>query len=156
MNMSSSNVGGSPPFMVKRNKFPFVMPIVSPRDKKECKGKDSESITPRGDGISNTGMGECLQELPGSGLQAVTTRRREDLQSEGHSLPVENEVGNQVDTIHTYSPHKRKGPSENLKEENSLNKSLKNKERIQVLGYVPLQIANLTLEEVEFGKQIFG
>jgi hypothetical protein len=79
-------------------------------------------------------MGECLSELPGCGLPAITTVEGKNLELRNHSLSVENGDGKQVDTIYKYSPHEKEGPSENLNKLNSLNTNLGSKEGIQVLG----------------------
>jgi hypothetical protein len=42
-NMSSSNAGGSPPFMVTMDKFPLVVSVFSPPDKFIASRDDSKS-----------------------------------------------------------------------------------------------------------------
>jgi len=44
------------------------------------------------------------------------------------------------------------GHSENVKKCDVTNRCLKAEEKLQVLGYVPVQIANLTLDDVELKK----
>ena len=66
VNMSSTNASDSPLFMVNKKKSPLVM--FSPR----C-SSGYRVTTSTGVGLSRTGKGECLPELPGSGLSAVTT-----------------------------------------------------------------------------------
>jgi hypothetical protein len=134
--------------MVKKKKSPLV--IFSSSCSRCCGGYRVSNST--GVGLSRTGKDECLPELPGSGLPAVTTSQGNDLQSETHSPPVENGVGNQVDTIHTHLVDKEMGHSENVKKCDVTNRCSKAKYMIQVLGYVPIQIANLSLEEVELKK----
>jgi len=48
--------------------------------------------------------------LPEGGLLAKTTGRREDLQAEDSSLPVENGIGTQVDTNYTKNIQRKEGP----------------------------------------------
>jgi hypothetical protein len=67
--VSSSNAGGSPPFVVSSGKSPLVVSVTSPHDKL----KDDES--------SQTGTGECLPELPEGGVQVAATRQRDDLRA---------------------------------------------------------------------------
>ena len=74
---------------------------------------DIELNTLRGDG-SSTGKDECLPELPGSGLPAVTTCRGNDIQWETHSPPPENGIGSQVDTIHMHLVHTEEGQGKKL------------------------------------------
>ena len=91
--------------------------------------------------------------MPRSGLLAVTTCRGNDLQWETPP-PVENGIGNQVDTVHKHLVDTEEGQSKELVKPNVMTKNLKVKERIQVLGYVPVQIANLLLEETELKKHL--
>ena len=82
----------------------------------------------------------------------MATSQGNDLQSETHSPAVENGVDNQVDTIRTHLVDKEMGHSENLKKCDVTKRHLKAKEMIQVLGYMPKHIANLSLEETELKK----
>ena len=99
--MSSMNAGGSPPFMVNMVKSPLVVSVFSPRDK----------FVASSDGVASSNgstlvleqdssSGECLPELPEGGLTVATTCRRDNLQAESSSLPVENRFGTQVDTTY--------------------------------------------------------
>jgi hypothetical protein len=88
--MSSSNVGGSPPFVVNVKKSPLVKAVVSPRDKFVASSDGCASVTSSNDGLFKAGSGECLPEMPDSGLPVAVSRHRDDLQVQGSSLPVEN------------------------------------------------------------------
>jgi len=66
--------------------------------------------------------------------------------------PVENGIGNQFDTHDIQIVNKGKGQSEKLRRPSSIMKNLKVKKK--VLGYVQVQVANLSLEETELKKYI--
>ena len=108
------------------------------------------------------GAGECQPELPEDGLLVAPISHIGDLQAEISSLPVENRNGNYFDTNYTnmaqedrieITGHKRKEIS-NLQNTRDATQRIpfKQKKKIQALGYVPIQIANLSLEEIELGK----
>jgi hypothetical protein len=82
--------------------------------------------------------------LPEGGLPVATTVPRDDLQAKSSSLPVENIFGTQVD-IHQINTAQVKRKDDN--------KGQRTKKRILLLGYVPIQIANLSLEEINLEKQ---
>jgi len=109
--------------------------------------------------VLETGAGECLSELPEGGLLDTTTDRRTDLQCEYSSRPVENILGNQIDTVNKIAAQGQQGRQGQVKEKKinkqvSTNTQKRNiQRRPQVLGYVPLQIVNMSLEEVEIAKQ---
>jgi hypothetical protein len=98
--------------------------------------------------------------VPERGLLVATTCHGNDLQTESGSLPVENTCGNQVDTINKtqvqkerLQGHKRKREISNAV---STTHKLKNIQReTQVLGYVPIQAINLSLEEVKMEKHMY-
>ena len=101
-NLSSSNAGGSSPLVVKKSPLDLLEEIV---DSPSCHSDSSDvsafpSVTICGSGDRKAGLGECLPELPEGGLLTTTTSPRNDLQAEGSSLPVENRIGNQVDTTY--------------------------------------------------------
>jgi len=145
-NVSSMNASGSPPYMVN-SKSSLVQHMFSPRDKvnkfvASCNGC---SLVTKHDGSSlKVGTGECLLELPEGGLPVATTVPRDDLQAKSSSLPVENIFGTQVD-IHQINTAQVKRKDDN--------KGQRTKKRILLLGYVPIQIANLSLEEINLEKQ---
>jgi len=125
--------------------------VSSPRGKCVARNDGSAFVTIRGD--SKAGLGECLPELPEGGLPTTTTSHGNELQAVSSSLPVENEIGKQVDTIYTRAGHRREGRVE-IENRNEIKQRRKgNQKGIQVLGYVPIQIVNLSLEEVKMGKQ---
>ena len=108
------------------------------------------------------GAGECQPELPEDGLLVAPISHIGVLQAEISSLPVENRNGNYFDTNYTnmaqedrieITGHKRKEIS-NLQNTRDATQRIpfKQKKKIQALGYVPIQIANLSLEEIELGK----
>jgi hypothetical protein len=125
----------------------------SPHVKSVVKKNDSAFPSAAISGDRKAGSGECLPELPdgGYGLPSTTTSHRIDLQAKDSSLPVENRFGIQVDTLNVSKIQRETGQVE---DRNSVKiERGKNKKGTQVLGYVPLQIMNLSLEEVEVEKQ---
>ena len=81
-----------------------------------------------------------------------------DLQARNGSLPVEDFDGNQVDTIQINAAKGEKGHETvtRAKSLNSITTIQRNiQPRTQVLGWVPIQIANLSLEEVDLEKQMY-
>jgi len=77
--MSSTNVGGSTPFMVNKIKSPLVEFVYYPCDT-VIAGSDEIRHVPEQDcGFLNVGAGECLLELPGDGLLFANIPHRNDL-----------------------------------------------------------------------------
>jgi len=170
--MSSMNAGGSPPFMVNIVKSPLVKSVFSPHDKFVVSSGSYAHVPEQDCGFLNVGShlqmqkmavggtGESLPELPGGGLPAATTRHRDDLQVESSSLPVENGIGTQLDTTQKYVAQMDKkvlqGQNRNEitkpRDKKEIMKQDQGKNRIQLLGYVPIQIVNLSLEEVELSR----
>ena len=173
--MSSTDAGSSPPYMVNIVKSPLVKSAFSPHNKFVASRGSCTHVPEQDCGFLNVGshlqmrkmavgwMGEDLPELPEGGLPHATTRRRNDLQLEiSPSPPVENEIGIQVDTTQEHMAqadrieikgHKRKEISNPQKVKDATQRvTFKNNKEIQVLGYVPIQIANLSLEEIELSK----
>ena len=110
-NMSSSNVGGSPPLVVNLRKSPLAVFTFSPHEKCVA-GCDGNSIaTHGGNGFPKAGSGEYLPEAPEGGLPAAATSHEDDLQVGRGSLPVENQIGNQVDTPYNRKIQKKIGQS---------------------------------------------
>jgi len=114
-------------------------------------------------GFLKVGTGECLPELPEGGLRIATTSQGNDLQAESRSLPVENGYGKQVDTFRINAAQMNKEETKGRikdKDTRGQNSTTYKKENIQrktqVLGYVPLQVVNLSLEEVELVKQTYA
>jgi hypothetical protein len=108
-------------------------------------------------GPLKVGAGECQPELPEGDRRIMITCHKCDLQIQNRSLPVNSGWGNQVDTL-LINAAQVKGQTR--KEEkgglDSTKMETKNIQRkAQVLGYVPMQITNLSLEEVELGKQTY-
>ena len=98
-NLSSSNVSGSPPFVVNLRKSSLVESVFSPQDKFVAGSDDSVDVA--ADVTSSNGKnssGKCLPRVPEGGLLVAATSHRNDLQAEGGSRPVENQFGIQVDT----------------------------------------------------------
>ena len=84
----------------------------------------------------------------------TTTSPRSDLQAVSSSLPVENGIGTQIDTNYTRTAQRKEGQVE-IESRNEIKQERKrNQKGTQVLGYVPIQIINLSLEEVKMGKQM--
>jgi hypothetical protein len=161
--MISSNAGGSEPLVV--GKTPLVVSpsvtssviAVPPRDVVDCNkvvaSRDGNAlVTISDDGISGTG--ECLPKLPGGDAPVAAISHRDDPQTEYSSVPVENRFGNQVETEQKNSAQDKKGQN-GSKNVNTLYTRSKNCKRTQVLGYVPIEIANLSLEEVELNKCMY-
>jgi len=185
--MSSTNVGGSDPYMVNTVKSPLVKSAFAPPKKfvdssdsgaqvlgQDCGFLNVGSSTDAEDGrrrnphlqmryMAVGGAGECQPELPEDGLLGAPISHIGDLQAEISSLSVENRTGNYVDTNYINMAQEDKievtGPkskeiSSNLQNTRDATQRLpfKQRKKIQVLGYVPIQIANLSLEEIELGK----
>jgi len=143
---SSSNAGDSTPFMVSKIKSPLVEFVSSP-----C---DEENVN-RGDSISGSGTGECLTRMTGGGLPVAATDHRDDLQIRRSPLPVEAGIGTQVDTTHPHVLDKELGQDKFDRKRNSVNESDKWRQphrKIQILGCVPVQVVNLSLEEITLKK----
>jgi hypothetical protein len=158
---SSVNVGGFTPVCGQCNKSPLVESVFSPRFVANGDGCPAGSPTGVG-GFLKVGSGECLPELPEGGRSVATIRHRDDLQAENSSLPVENGNGNQVDTKHKITARKfeKKIQGHKSNEITKLQNQGKdinycNKKKVQVLGYVPIQIVNLPLGEIEIVKNSY-
>jgi len=154
--MSSSDASGSEPYVVNE-KSPLVEYVFSPRDKFVASSDGSAKFVTSSDGVLKVGSGECLPKLPDSDCSAVTSHR-DDLQARCGSLPVEKRFGNQVDTIFKNAAQREKGQVKERKIEiqNSTKQKRKDIQRkTQVLGYVPIQVVNLSLEEVDLEKQMY-
>ena len=156
-NLSSSNVGDSPSYVVNLEKSLLVKSVFSPQGKFVASSDGSVDVT--ADVTSSngkTGSGEYLPKLPESGLPVVTTSHWDDLQTEDCSRPVpaENRISTQVDTN-----NKKKAQNIGrfrIKSQNEvMQRNQRTQKRIQILGYVPIQIANLSLEEVELKNQTY-
>ena len=151
-----------------QQKSPLVDNIVLPPEelrKLKCvAGSDSSAaITVCDGGVLNVGSGECQPEcLEGGSVPVATTSRRNDLQAhDSGSLPVENSYGNHVDTNKLNVAQGIKGKQGQVMRNkvNNVTSTINCKRVIQrdtqVLGYVPIQVVNLSLEEVELKKQTY-
>ena len=81
-----------------------------------------------------------------------------DLQARYGSLPVENYDGKQVDKIQINAAKGEKGHETVTRAKclNSIESIQRNiQPRTQVLGWVPIQIANVSLEKVDLEKQMY-
>ncbi len=137
--------------MVNIRKSPLVQAEVSPREKfVACSSDGCASVTGSDGGLLTAGWGEWLQEMSESGLPVAATRHWDDLQVQGGSVPVENLYGNQVDTTNKIMAQDGTG-QRNIKGQ----KDATGKGKAQVLGYVPTQIGNLSLEEIDLPKQMY-
>jgi hypothetical protein len=117
-----------------------------------------------------TGVGENLPELPDSSLFGVDTsleRCERDLRRISSSLPVENLVGNQIDTKQNYKTctaglNGARGQRLEITREKQDTGKLTHGEyrnqrgtkRDHVIGFVPIQVVNLLLEEMEMPKNM--
>ena len=144
-------------------KSPLVIESISPSETVVTEIVDDTFVTDSRDRFLKVGAGECLSELPDSGSRVVTTGLKEDLQAVVSSLPLENIRDNQVDTlkinaaqISTKGLRKLPQDRENKGYRSTKNKRKNIQKRTQVLGYVPIQIVNLSLEEfdIEAGTYI--
>jgi hypothetical protein len=153
--MSSSNAGDSTPFMVNKVKYALVEFAFSPCDNKNVNRDDRSKVALRGGCISGSGTGECLSKMSGGGLPVAATDHRDDLQMRSSPLPVEAGIGTQVDTTHPHVLDKDLGQFKFVRERNNANESEKERlpqRKIQILGCVPVQVANLSLEEIKLEK----
>jgi hypothetical protein len=165
--------------IVVNEKSPLMKSLFSPPDKyvDKCVKSDTcvnDYTAVRGSGVLNVGSGECLPRLLGDGAPDAATDpwavdhgsvdHWGDLQASNRcgSLPVENHDGKQVDTIKINAAEGDKGQKKIEKVEIGAKgiSSIKNEKRniqprTQVLGWVPIQIANLSLEEVDLEKQMY-
>jgi len=100
------------------------------------------------------GAGECLPELPDDSLQVATISRGKDLLPGSSSLPVENRCGIRADTTQTNKIQIKQGQVQIQSRNGNIKKGNKTSKNPQVLGYVPIHIANLSLEEIKLEKQV--
>ena len=155
---SLSNVGGSPPFKINKIKSSLVQSVFSPYNVVVAGNDRNKSVPEQDSGPLNVGAGECLPELPEDGLPVATISHRNDLQAESSSLPVEDCIGIQVDTQHTLMAQRNKAEKEGQESEIIESEMKRNsvnclpKKEIQIMGYVPIHITNLSLEEIELEK----
>ena len=84
-----------------------------------------------------------------------TTGQKEDLQAVSSSVPVENGIGIQVDTNYNEVAQRKEGQVKSKNHGEIEQERKKGKKGSQVIGYVPIQIANLSLEEIKIGKQTY-
>ena len=167
--MSSSNVSGLPPSVVNLEKSPLsciagsdsvagsdVPPRISCiAGSDNVAGSDVGVFAPRNDGGSTVaGAGECLPELPDDSLQVATISRGKDLLAGSSSLPVENRCGKRADTTQTNKIQIRQGQVQIQSRNDNIKKGKKTSGKPQGLGYVPIHIANLSLEEIKLEKQV--
>jgi hypothetical protein len=129
--------------------------------------KDVKSIG----GNLKSGSGECLPELPEGGLLVATTSQGKDLQALTSSRPAENGVGNQVDThaslmiqdkkVQSVTKMKNdpgclgKNQTKLGDDKNEICKGKMGTRKAQVLGFVPIQIVNLSQGEVKLERQTY-
>jgi hypothetical protein len=125
----------------------------------------SQSVAGSDDRRSNSGTGESQPEEPEGGLLSSATVKLSDLQVECNSLPVESIFGNQVDTDQNFRSHKARqnvvhARGQKVNEIVEVNQAKLNEacrrqvssKRDRLMGFVPIQISNLSLEEVEISK----
>jgi hypothetical protein len=93
-----------------------------------------------------SGAGECQPELSEGGLRGAATHQGKDLQAPGNSPPIENWYGIKFDTQYNNMTQDKEGQVKFSRNENIV---VNNRKKTQVLGYVPIQIVNLSLEEME-------
>jgi len=105
-------------------------------------------------GSTEAGAGECQPELPNDSLWVATISRGKDLQAGSSSFPVENKCGKQADTPQTNRIQTKQGKVKIQSRNDNIKKGKKTCENPQVLGYVPIHVANLSLEEIKLEKQV--
>ena len=95
-------------------------------------------------------------------MPVATNSRRNDLQAhDSGSLPFENSYGKHVDTNKLNAAQEIKGKQGQVMRNKVKNvTSTINCKRViqrntQVLGYVPIQVVNLSLEEIELKKETY-
>jgi len=143
---------------VVNKKSSLVELVVSPLDKCDTfvAGSDGDIAADVTSSNGEAGSGECLPQMPEGGLSDTATSHGDDLQAREGSRPVENQFGNQVDTKYNTTAQSDKGqPSEKGKKGSIDNPNKQIKRRTQILGYVPIQVVNLSLEELELQKQTY-
>ena len=104
---------------------------------------------------SKTGMGENQQEQPEGGPLSSATVPGSDLQEARSSLPVENGFVTHVDTKRNYDGSAEETGQMNKVDTHKMNKRTGKSKRECVVGFVPIQIVNLSLEEVELHKHTY-
>jgi len=132
--------------------------VVSPLDKCDTfvAGSDGDIADDVTSSNGEAGSGECLPQMPEGGLSDTAISHGDDLQAREGSRPVENQFGNQVDTkFNTTAQSDKRQPSEKGKKSSIDNSNKQIKRRTQILGYVPIQVVNLSLEELELQKQTY-
>ena len=119
-------------------------------------GSDGDIAADVSSSNGEAGMGEHLSQMPEGGLSDTTTSQGDDLQaSEEDSRPVEN-PGNQVDTKDDKIAKGGKGQfSGKCQKDNVANIENLAQKRTQNVGYVPIQVVNLSLEEIELPKRTY-
>ena len=127
--------------------------VVSPQKKCKVAGSDSSKCVASSNG--KTGTGENHSQMPEGGLSCTATVPGSDLQQVRRSLPIENKFGTQVDTHQKYSDSAGR-----IEQKEVLSDYESDKKRIQsirerVIGYVPIQMLNLSLEEVTLNKHTY-
>ena len=113
-----------------------------------------------------TGTGENLLKLPEDGPPSSAIIPGSDLQEAGiNSVPVENGFGTQVDTKQNYWNNSewqvitRLGQTGRTSETApqilcpGVNTTKRENKKEYLNGYVPIQISNLSLEEIELQKR---
>ena len=123
----------------------------------------SAAVTVCDGGVLNVGSGECLPKWPeGGSVPVATTSHRDDIQADSGSLPVQNSYGNHVDTNKLNAAQEIKGEQGQVMRDkvknvtSTINCKRDIQRNTQVLGYVPIQTVNLSLE-AEFKKtNVYG
>jgi hypothetical protein len=152
--MSSLNVPGSEPMVGKSSlvAVPLDKLVARKGGSRFIVSSNGGTFVTRDDvGILNAGSGECQPELPEGDLPVAITSHRKDLQAGDGSRPVENSCGNQADTIQIRAVQTKQGQGE-IKELEPIGernykrcKKRNSCKMTQVLGYVPIQVINLSL-----------
>lgn len=123
---------------------------------KRVAGCDGSTIVTHSDyGFSKASSGECLPKQPEGGLPPATASHRDDLRTKRGSFPLENRVGTQADTIYNTTQGKRGRTKIKIQKYATEKGKETGNTKTQVLGYVPIQVINLSLEEMKLERQTY-
>ena len=136
------------------NTFVDKSPLVVSLQKYEVASSDGSKCVASSD-VSKTDTGENHSQLPEGGLRGTATVPGSDLQQVRNSLPIENKFGTQVDTKQNCLDS-----TEDIGQMEVLNNYESNKGRTRstrecLIGFVPVQILNLSLQEVKLSKHTY-
>jgi hypothetical protein len=153
-----------PPYVVDNIKSPLVyvpphgsdaqvsggrIGIAQSNGEGACVTKTNDQVVGR---RLESGAGECQPELLGNGFQSATIRQGKDLQAPVDSHPIKNWNGIKFDTQCNNMTQANQGQ---VKFGKHVDTVVNSSNKTQVLGYVPIQIVNLSLEDMELKKHMY-